>query len=90
MLTNPDAAQIAAGYEANGSYTFEGTGKAGSTITIQNLKGLVFGTVTVAENGTWSWTRTNMGSYVWMLDFIQDKGTDHQQVQRLEGFAPAS
>lgn len=89
-LVDPDAARIQAGYAPNTSYTFRGVGKAGSTITIQNLKGLRLGTATVAADGTWSWTRTDMGTYIWRLDFVQDQGTADQQVLRLDAFGPAS
>ena len=89
-LVDPDAARIAAGYAPNAAYTFRGVGKAGSTITIQNLKGLRLGTATVAADGTWSWTRTDMGTYIWRLNFVQDQGTADEQVLRLEAFGPAS
>jgi hypothetical protein len=88
-VTNPNAEQIAAGYTPNTSYTFEGTGNTGSTITIQNAKGIEFATVPV-EDGTWEWTRNNMGTYTWILDFIQDKGTPTEKTVRMSGFKPAS
>jgi len=88
QVTNPTPAQIAAGYTANAAYTFEGTGTPGKTITVQNLKGLVLGTTTVADNGTWSWTRTNMGTYVWSLDFVQDAGNAGETTAPVRDFAP--
>ncbi|GAB2977352.1 Ig-like domain-containing protein [Frigoribacterium salinisoli] len=89
-LVDPDAARIQAGYAPNAPYTFRGVGKAGSTITIQNLKGLRLGTATVAADGTWSWTRADMGTYIWRLNFVQDQGTAAEQVLRLDAFGPAS
>ena len=89
-LVDPDPARIQAGYAPNASYTFRGVGRAGSTITIQNLKGLRLGTATVGTDGTWSWTRADMGTYIWRLNFVQDQGTADEQVLRLEAFGPAS
>jgi len=91
VVTSPDAAEVAAGYTAGGAYTFEGAGKKGSTVTIRNAKGLLLGTTTVdASTGTWSWTRTNMQSYVWTIKFVQDEGTAAEQVQQITGFAPTA
>jgi hypothetical protein len=89
-LTNPDAAQLAAGYAPNMAYTFRGTGKPNSTITVENIWGTGFGTTTVDPDGTWAWTRTNMGTYTWKLNFIQDKGTPAQETVQVSDFKPTS
>jgi hypothetical protein len=87
-VTNPDAAQLAAGYTPNAAYTFRGTGKPNSTITVENIWGTKFGTATVDDKGTWAWTRPNMGTYTWTLNIIQDKGTQTEKTVQVSGFAP--
>ena len=87
-LTTPDAAGIAAGYELGRPFTFRGTGRPGAPVTIENSKGLLLGTAVVGPGGTWSWTRTVMGSYVWSIVFYQDRGEPRQSEWRLTGFGP--
>jgi hypothetical protein len=87
-LTNPTPAQIAAGYTPNTSYVFRGTARPDAPITIRNLKGLPLAHVTATARGDWSWNRTNMGTYTWSIDFIQDDGTPDQKTVPLRNFAP--
>ncbi|MBD8729566.1 hypothetical protein IFT45_16685, partial [Frigoribacterium sp. CFBP 13707] len=58
---------------------------------VTNAKGLSLGTaVEVNDEGDWTWTRTNMGSYTWTILFTTHADTDDQQQTRLTGFAPRS
>jgi len=89
VVTNP--ADTSTGYTANEAFTFEGTAEPGSTLTVTNAKGLSLGTtVEVNDEGDWTWTRTNMGSYTWTILFTTHADTDDQQQTRLTGFAPRS
>jgi hypothetical protein len=88
-VTISTPADVSTGYARDTSFTFEGTAEPRSELTVTNAKGLSLGDpVDVAEDGTWSWTRTNMGSYSWTIDFTTDAGTDRQQQTRLTGFEP--
>ncbi|MBP1240560.1 hypothetical protein ABID92_002648 [Frigoribacterium sp. PvP120] len=89
-LTTPDAAGIAVGYELGRPFTFRGTGRPGAPVTVENSKGLRLGTAEVGPDGTWAWTRTLMGSYVWSIVFYQDLGEPRQSEWRLTGFGPAA
>ncbi|MBF4575768.1 hypothetical protein [Frondihabitans sp. VKM Ac-2883] len=85
-LTNP--ANPSDGYAKNQSFTFTGTAKTGATVTIQNTKGLVFGTAKATVAGVWEFTVANMKDYVYSLDFIADKGGQNEETVELRGFAP--
>jgi hypothetical protein len=86
-VTNP--ANPADGYPAKTSFTFTGKATAGKTITVQNVFGTVLAqNVPVDANGNWEWTRANMGTSNWMLEFIQDKGTANEEKATLYNFAP--
>lgn len=87
VVTAP--ADPAAGYTPNSPFTFEGTGTAGTTLTIENAYGTPLASTTVDADGTWSWTRANMGTSTWKLVFVQDKGEASQASMRLPAFAPA-
>jgi hypothetical protein len=86
-VTNPADPSI--GYRANRAFTFEGTGEAGHTITVQNKYGTHLGERPVDDDHTWSWTRSTMGTSIWYLDFIQDAGLPTQTVAQVHRFAPA-
>ncbi|WP_152970363.1 hypothetical protein [Frigoribacterium sp. RIT-PI-h] len=86
-VTNP--ADPSTGYRANRAFTFEGTGEAGHTITVQNKYGTHLGERPVDDDHTWSWTRSTMGTSIWYLDFIQDAGLPTQTVAQVHRFAPA-
>ncbi|TWX34030.1 hypothetical protein ES689_15290, partial [Frigoribacterium sp. ACAM 257] len=86
-VTNP--ADPADGYTPGTAFTFTGTATAGKTITVQNVFGTVLGqNVPVAADGTWSWTRANMGTSNWMLEFVQDKGTANEHKATVYNFKP--
>ncbi|KQS17729.1 hypothetical protein ASG05_10015 [Frigoribacterium sp. Leaf186] len=85
-VTNP--ANVADGYTANAPFTFEGKGTPGKTINIENKNDVAIATITVKADGTWSWTRSNMGTSTWNLNFIQDKGQTGEAVAKVEGFKP--
>jgi hypothetical protein len=87
VLTVP--ARVADGYTADAPYTFRGTGRPNAPLTVLNTKGLPLGSTTVLADGTWSWTRPNMGTYEWSLVFVQDAGTPRERETRLLGFVPA-
>ncbi|NII52535.1 hypothetical protein [Frigoribacterium endophyticum] len=88
-VTISTPADVTTGYTANEAFTFTGTAEPGSTLTVTNAKGLSLGTaVEVNSDGDWTWTRSNMGSYTWTMDFTTDAGTDRAQSTRLTGFAP--
>ena len=78
----------AAGYDRGQVFTFEGTGQAGSTITVQNKFGTHLGTTPVTDQGSWAWTRANMGTSTWHLHFIQDAGQPRSTTATVLGFAP--
>jgi hypothetical protein len=81
-------ADPAAGYTPRTSFTFTGTATPGATISIENTRGVKVATVTTDKTGTWSWTRANLGTSIWNLNFIQDIGTPEQTQAELRGFAP--
>ncbi|WP_235491474.1 hypothetical protein, partial [Frigoribacterium sp. Leaf186] len=81
-------ADPAAGYTPRTSFTFTGTATPGATISIENTRGAKVATVTTDKTGTWSWTRANLGTSIWNLNFIQDIGTPEQTQAELRGFAP--
>jgi hypothetical protein len=86
-VTNP--ANPADGYPARTSFTFTGKATPGKTITVQNVFGTVVAqNVPVAADGTWSWTRANMGTSTWQLEFIQDKGAPTEEKATVYNFAP--
>jgi hypothetical protein len=88
-VTIATPADVTTGYTPNEAFTFTGTAEPGSTLTVTNAKGLSLGTaVEVNSDGDWTWTRSNMGSYTWTMDFTTDAGTDRAQSTRLTGFAP--
>ncbi|MBP1240548.1 hypothetical protein ABID92_002636 [Frigoribacterium sp. PvP120] len=88
-VTIATPADVTTGYTPNSPFTFTGTAEPGSTLTVTNAKGLSLGTaVEVNDDGEWTWTRSNMGSYTWTMDFTTDAGTDRAQTTRLTGFAP--
>jgi hypothetical protein len=88
-VTIATPADVTTGYTPNAPFTFTGTAEPGSTLTVTNAKGLSLGTaVEVNDDGEWTWTRSNMGSYTWTMDFTTDAGTDRAQTTRLTGFAP--
>lgn len=88
-VTAPDSAQLAAGYTPGSAFTFRGTGRVGAPVRIENLKGFLLDESTVDENGQWSWRRANMGTYVWSLVVIIDRGTPEAQRRFITGFAPS-
>ncbi|WP_396599429.1 hypothetical protein [Frigoribacterium sp. R86507] len=85
-VTNP--ADPKAGYVPNTGFTFEGTGTKGKTIQVENKFGTALGTTRVEDNNTWSWTRANMGTSTWTINFIQDKGTATEAKAQVAAFAP--
>jgi hypothetical protein len=86
-VTNP--ADTTTGYTPGTAFTFEGTARPGATMTITNAKGLVFSDDTpVDANGNWDWTRTNMGTYNWTLNFTADAGTPDARTATVKNFAP--
>lgn len=85
-VTNPT--NVADGYTPDAPFTFEGTGTKGKTITVENKFGTHIATTTVGDNGQWSWTRANMGTSIWNLNFIQDKGQTSEAVAKVDGFKP--
>lgn len=86
-FTNP--ANPAAGYVADTAFTFRGTATPGAKITLQNDKGTVFATgITAAADGTWSWTRANLGTSIWKITAIADAGTSSERKATLGNFAP--
>ena len=87
-VTNPSDAKE--GYVPNTSFTFEGTGTADKTIQVENKFGTTLGTTTVRPNSTWSWTRANMGTSIWTINFIQDKGTPSEAKAQVANFAPTA
>jgi hypothetical protein len=87
-LTTPSAAQIEAGYPADTAYTFEGTGEPGAPIDVLTPEGLRLGRTVVSDAGTWSWRIGTLQDFVWSIDFVQDRGTRHERVAPLRGFAP--
>ena len=88
-VTTPDAAQLARGYAPDAPYTFRGTGRPGALIGVTNLSGFRLGEARVGPEGTWSWTRADMGSYLWSMAFVQDEGTYRPSSTVMRGFAPA-
>ncbi|AMM19196.1 hypothetical protein AX769_02425 [Frondihabitans sp. PAMC 28766] len=85
-LTNP--AKASDGYVENQAFTFAGTGTPGKTITVKNTAGTVLADdIPVTSEGTWEWTRANMRTSVYSLDFIQDSGLPTEQKTTLRGFA---
>jgi hypothetical protein len=87
-VTNPDAATIAQGYTPNTSFTFEGTAEKGKTLQIENKYGTKLDETRVTDRGTWSWTRANMGTSTWTINFIQDKGTPAETKATVANFTP--
>ncbi|WP_314102288.1 hypothetical protein, partial [uncultured Frigoribacterium sp.] len=86
-VTNP--ADPADGYTPGTAFTFTGKATPGKTITVQNVYGTVVAqNVPVAADGTWSWTRANMGTSNWMLEFVQDKGTANEHKATVYNFKP--
>jgi hypothetical protein len=86
VVTNP--ADVTDGYTPNTSFTFEGTATAGKTITVENKFGTHIATVPVDGDGTWSWTRANMGTSIWHLLFVQDKGQPAEATATVMNFKP--
>ncbi|TWX33646.1 hypothetical protein ES689_15440, partial [Frigoribacterium sp. ACAM 257] len=86
VVTNP--ADPAKGYAPGTAFTFTGTGEPRKTITVQNKFGTVLGTDVVQADGTWKWTRTNMGTSIWQLEFVQDKGTADEKKATVYDFKP--
>ncbi|MBF4580991.1 hypothetical protein [Frigoribacterium sp. VKM Ac-2530] len=85
VVTNP--ADPAAGYTPNTAFTFEGTGTTGKTTTVENKWGTRLATTPVTD-GTWSWTRADMGTTTWQLRFVQDKGQPAESVAEVMNFKP--
>lgn len=86
-LTSP--ARVADGYTADAPFRFAGLGRPGALVVVSNSKGLELGRTRVdLVDGTWSWTRHDMGSAEWSLVFVQDAGTPQQREVRLLGFVP--
>ncbi|WP_177174832.1 hypothetical protein, partial [Frigoribacterium sp. MCBA15_019] len=87
-VTNPAGPK--AGYVPNTGFTFEGTGTKGKTIQVENKFGTPLGTTQVKDNNTWSWTRANMGTSTWTINFIQDKGETTQSTATVLNFKPST
>jgi hypothetical protein len=87
-VTNPDAATIAQGYVPNTSFTFTGTAEKGKLLQIENRYGTRLDATRVTDRGTWSWTRANMGTSTWTINFIQDEGTPAETQATVLNFQP--
>ncbi|AMM19194.1 hypothetical protein AX769_02415 [Frondihabitans sp. PAMC 28766] len=86
-VTNP--AKVTDGYTANAAFTFKGTGTTGKKITVRNTAGTILAQdITVNGQGQWEWTRANMRTSTYNLDFIQDEGTATEKKATIRGFAP--
>jgi hypothetical protein len=89
VLLSPDAAEQQRGYQRGAAWTFRGTGRPGAVVAATNLAGFRLGQTEVRRDGTWEWTRDDMGSYVWSIRFVQDEGSYRPRTVTLNRFAPA-